>query len=278
MSVHMLEKALAVQNEKYLNLVKYNSIIEKISTLISNGMPVESFEISSSIAIIKSALNSLSGHDKEKTELEKIILKYNIPKNFKGGYEKFSSPEFFVENNFNWHNFVTSRHSIRKFKDKIISREIIYDIIRDAEYYPSACNRQPCKIYFSENKNTIDKIIKAGADNFIAKGFHDCFIVTCDRNLLLPSELNDQEFVNTGIFLGYLVLSIHAHGLGSCLCQFLQVNNRQNSIKKQFGLKDSEVIIAFVGFGEIEEKVLTACAARRPVESVAINLDNSNIF
>ena len=110
---------------------------------------------------------------------------------------------------------MSSRHSVRNFKDKIVSREVIYDIVRDALYCPSACNRQPFKVYFSENPGTVKRIIKAGVEPFFAEKVHDALIVTCDRALLNPAERNDQEYINGGIFLMSLVLSIHAHGLGS---------------------------------------------------------------
>ena len=79
--------------------------------------------------------------------------------------------------------------------------------------------------------------------------------------------------MNGGIFLAYLVMSIHAHGLGSCLFQFLQVNSRRNNIRKEFGISPSEVISAFIGIDEPEDEVLCACAQRRPAEEAAVCLD-----
>jgi nitroreductase len=274
MSVHMLEKALVMGNAKYLNAIKYHSLIENISQLIESGASPEEFNIAGSVAIIKSALGTLSGHEDEKKELESLIARHNISERFRGGIERIEASEIFSHINFDFHSFVSSRHSVRRFKNKIVSREVIYDIIRDAEHYPSACNRQPCKVYFSENPETISRIIRTGADRFVAPCVHDCLIVTCDRALLLPAERNDQEYINGGIFLAYLVMSVHAHGLASCLFQFLQVaSERQNQIRREFGIPESEVISAFLGIGEPEDEVICACAQRRPVEEIAVSLD-----
>ena len=192
---------------------------------------------------------------------------------FRGGAEKILSNEIFAHNDFDFGAFVRSRHSVRRFKDKIISREVIHDIVRDALYCPSICNRQPFKVYFSETSEIVKRIVKSIADEFVSPYVHDALIVTCDRSLLLPHELDDQEYVNGGIFLAYLVMSIHAHGLGSCLFQFLRVNSRQYSIRKEFGISPSEVISAFIGIEEPEDEVLCACAQRRPVEEAAVCLD-----
>lgn len=275
MSVHMLEKAMVMNNTKYLNAVNYDNLLENIANIIESGRNPEIFETAGSIAIIKSALNSLPEHEYEKLKLADIIAKYNVHENFSGGVKTLSREQIFMYNNFDFHGFVSSRHSIRKFKNKIIERKIIQSIINDAKFYPSACNRQPCKIYYSCNEQSIARIIKAIPDTFVTKEVHDAFIVTCDRNLLYSSELNDQEFVDSGIFLAFLVLSIHAHGLGSCIFQFLQADRRQAKIKREFNIKDNEVITAFIGFGEVEDENVIACAQRRPNDSIMIDIDNS---
>ena len=269
-SAHMLEKGLVMSNAKYLNLVNYSALIQNIAELIESGISANNFETAGSIAIIRSALNAISGHENEKKQLDSLIAKYNIPQNiFKGGCESFAKSEIFKYTPQNWREFVRTRHSIRKFKDSIISSEIINSIIDDAKYYPSACNRQPCKVYYSSNPKITAKILR-NCDGFVTgEGcVYNCFIVTCDRALFNTAELNDQELLNAGIFLGYLVMSIHAHGLGSCLFQFLQINRRQELIKREFGIKPSEIIAAFVGFGELDDEVITACAQRRPSDSI----------
>ena len=274
MSVHGIEKAMVIGNTKYLSAVNYDKLIENMTQLIELGVPPEDFTIAESAAIIISALNTISGHDDEKSRLEALISQHNIPTNLRGGIDIIPSAEILRHTDFDFHGFVSSRHSVRKFKDKIIPREVIYDIVRDALHCPSACNRQPFKVYFSDNKETIARIIRAVPDQFIASGFHDCLIVTCDRSLLNPAETDDQEYINGGIFLGYLAMSIHAHGLGSCLCQFLQKDRRQQKVKQEFGINSSEVIVGFVAFGELEEAVYCACAQRRNVEDVAVCLDD----
>ena len=272
MHIHQIEKAMAVGNTRYLETVKYPNILSKLEELLQLGMSPDNFTIKASAAVLRSALNQISGHEEDKKALEDFIAWHDIAMDFRGGVEKIPSSEIFAHNDFDFGAFVRARHSVRRFKDKIVSREVINEIVRDALYCPSICNRQPFRVYFSEKPETI-KRIKANTDGFVSPYVHDALIVTCDRSLLLPHEMNDQEYLNGGIFLAYLVMSIHAHGLGSCLFQFLQVNNRQDKIRREFGISPSEVISAFVGIGEPEDEVLCACAQRRAVEEVAVCLD-----
>ena len=273
MQVHQIEKALATRRVSYVDTIKYSPIIDKLSSLIASGISSQDFTIKECSAIINAALSQLTGHEDDKAKFSAFVKENDIALDFRGGIEAVPKTEIFSHNDFDFGAFVRSRHSVRRFKDKIISREVINDIVRDAMYCPSACNRQPFRVYFSENPETVKRIVKSIVDGFVSPYVHDALIVTCDRSLLLPHEMDDQEYVNGGIFLAYLVMSIHAHGLGSCLFQFLRVNSRQYSIRKEFGISPSEVISAFVGIGEPEDEVLCACAQRRPVEEVAVCLE-----
>ena len=272
MQVHGFEKALAVGKTKSLEAVKYSQLIGKLDELLRFGMSPDNFTIKECTAVISSVLGQLSGHDEDKKALADFIAWNDIAMDFKGGIDRVPKAEILAHSDFDFGEFVRSRHSVRRFKDKIISREVIHDIVRDALYCPSICNRQPFRVYFSENPDTVSRIVKNIPDSFVAQSVHDALIVTCDRSLLYPAERNDQEYLNGGIFLGYLVLSIHAHGLGSCLFQFLQASARQAKIRTEFGISPAEVISAFVGIGELEDEVLCACAQRRPVDEVAIEI------
>lgn len=275
MNIHGLEKAMVIGHEKYLSSVKYDKFIDNMSRLIQMGVPPDDFTIAESAAVIRSALATLPGHEEEKSQLESLISQYNIPMNLRGGIEVIPSAEILSHTDFDFHAFVSSRHSVRKFKDKIIPREVIEDIVRDALYCPSACNRQPFKVYFSEDRKKIAQIIKLGADGFLADGIHDCVIITCDKALQSMGEVDDQEYVNGGIFLGYLVMSVHAHGLGSCLFQCLRSSvTKQDKIRQAFGISRSEAIVCCMGIGELEDDVVCACAQRRNITDVAVCLDD----
>lgn len=100
-----------------------------------------------------------------------------------GHYKVDSLPE----GNWTWleyEKFIYSRHSFRDMK-KMASLNDVKDCVRLAIQSPSACNRQPWKVYITENKNMINKIKELVPGN---KGFEECvpnyLAVTCDRAFL----------------------------------------------------------------------------------------------
>lgn len=113
-----------------------------------------------------------------------------------------------------------NRHSIRAFSNEEITREELMRVIKTASYAPSACNRQPVKVYTSldaDKNNTISKYVPGN------KGFENdvpyYMIVTSNREYFGDSEFC-QWFVNGGIALAYITLSMFSEGIGSCIFQW----------------------------------------------------------
>ena len=56
---------------------------------------------------------------------------------------------------------IYNRRSVRKFKDQIISDEIIDELLKDAMAAPSACNKKPWEFYVIKDKDIQEKLKKA---------------------------------------------------------------------------------------------------------------------
>ncbi len=86
-NIHGLEKAMVIGHAKYLSAVKYDKLIDNMSRLIQMGVPPDDFTIAESAAVMKSALNTVSGHEEDKSRLASLISQHNIPMNLRGGIE-----------------------------------------------------------------------------------------------------------------------------------------------------------------------------------------------
>ena len=166
--------------------------------------------------------------------------------------------------------FISSRHSIRSFEDKPVDETVLRDAIEMAIHAPSACNRQPEKIYFTSDHIKSDQIKMLIPGN---KGFeNEIFnwaIITEDRCLF---GLNEplQWYVNGGIFLAYFVQSLHAYGIGSCIFQIPATHENTPKLRALLSIPEREAIIAAVGLGYPEEKNKFLAAERRPVDEVLV--------
>lgn len=101
--------------------------------------------------------------------------------------------------------FIQSRHSIRSYEKQPADAETVQKVIELACCAPSACNRQPVKVYVTTEPEKVKAVSALIPGN---KGFEEEIpnwaVVTTDRQIFGTSEPL-QWYVNGGIYLSYLV-------------------------------------------------------------------------
>lgn len=164
-------------------------------------------------------------------------------------------------------NFINGRHSVRSFDSTSVPQETLTQVVELAQSAPSACNRQPSRVYFSGPKSA--HVVSAAVRG--NKGFEQSIfqwaVITADTSLFSCAEY-DQWFINGGIYLQSFVLALKAYGIGSCIFQWV-VGDSGKEMRSSLGISANEVIIAVVGFGYPKETFARPVARRMPVSEVA---------
>lgn len=164
-------------------------------------------------------------------------------------------------------NFINGRHSVRSFDSAPVPQETLTQVVELAQSAPSACNRQPSRVYFSGPKSA--QVVSAAVRG--NKGFEQSIfqwaVITADTSLFSCAEY-DQWFINGGIYLQSFVLALKAYGIGSCIFQWV-VGDFGKEMRSSLGISANEVIIAVVGFGYPKETFARPVARRMPVSEVA---------
>ena len=183
----------------------------------------------------------------------------------KAGYEIYD-PYKDVYNNINLQcveDFIKGRHSVRTFKKDPVSSEIMNKVLELAACAPSACNRQPSRVYWTSQSDKVAELDKLVPGN---KGFENAIpnwaIITSNRRLFGRTE-SLQWYVNGGIFVAYFVNALQAYGLGSCIFQIPITFETIPQIRKIANIPDNEAIVCMVGFGYPKESLKHIMADRR---------------
>ena len=134
-----------------------------------------------------------------------------------------------------------------------------------ARMAPSACNRQPVKVYYSLNEKKNKQISNLVPGN---NGFNNAIpyfmIVTSSKSYFGLFEYN-QWYVNGGIFLGYLRLAFHSHNLGSCIFQW-GLRAPEKELRELCQIPYCESIVAIVGFGYYAAETTVIQAQRKSIQ------------
>lgn len=154
--------------------------------------------------------------------------------------------------------FMESRRSVRWFTDREVDESILENVVQSALCAPSACNRQPCKVYFAKGESAAVVANEVRGNRGFESSIHQFAVVTCDRAMFSGAEIY-QWYVNGGIFLYSLLLSFHANNIDSCVFQWL-AGDIGAEMRTLLSIPEREAIVGVIGFGypHKDAKVLAA--------------------
>ena len=153
-------------------------------------------------------------------------------------------------------SFIKSRHSCRDYQNRIVSKDDIRAAISLALKCPSACNRQVtnCYVYQSKELQTI--------------------VLTANIRAYDFGEFNDW-FVSPSIFAGYLSLTLHLYGIGSCIYrkQLYGRHPYNEEMRRICNIPEDEMIVVELRFGYYKDSFKVAVSNRHSVDDVVFFVD-----
>lgn len=246
MRVHIIEKSF-VTMEPNVNVIERNIdlLIKELNEIIILKEKKDESQtiVDLGISAIKLATDNNKISLEKRKRWEQFINKYDVncvkPISIIKGER--------ISEYMGYFDFCTKRYSVRKFKRTTISIEVIQDIIKIANLCPSACNRQPCKVYFTED-NT--KVYDIRPDKTVTKEIYNYLIITVNKSLFSKNEVL-WPWINAGIYLESLIMAIHSKGLGSCIFGNMKYSTTDCNFRRVAKIPDNEDIVAYIGFGEL---------------------------
>lgn len=155
---------------------------------------------------------------------------------------------------------ITGRRSIRKYKDELVSREVINAIMEEAKFTQSWKNLQIARFTFVQDADTIEKLAKDGVNDFI----YNVKTLQKAKNVLVlsfvkgksgklsdededyaTSKGNEWEVFDAGIACQTFALAAYNHGIGTCVMGIIDDKN----IAQIVNLPEEETVAALITFG-----------------------------
>ena len=272
---HSLEKGLGIPSpRKKFGLGKATALLNELEAYVVNGGNIYRYAFSESVGILDAYFKYTDNDISEYTGRINALKKLRVEK-YEAGIKKINNiQELYRQVNIEQvKKFICTRHSIRSYEQEIINEDLLNKILELASYAPSACNRQPVKVYWASEINIINKISELIPGN---TGFENEIpnwaIITTDRNMFGAGETL-QWYINGGIYLAYFVEALHAYHIGSCIFQIPATHKNTTELRRIMKIPKQEAIIAAVGFGypKNENKVLVA--SRRPIRETKIKCE-----
>lgn len=290
--VHSVEKGLGLKNTKPGHSAKQvKNLINKMFGYIERGYNPLDFAFKETYRVIKSYIEYQKKFDTSKfLEFEEIERKFdvltkrldpdlveNIEHSLNGGAYVVPLEELLSGKKFDLKSFLKTRHSIRMYKNLPLSQSEIEKAVELANMSPSACNRQPSKVYFTSERKIVDRVdeLITGSSGF--KGEIPNYIIVTTNRACFMNEEQYQWYINGGIYLSYLTLALHSLGIGNCIMQWKAFYKTEDELKKLMGISSYEAIIAVVGCGYYQEDTKCIYAQRKTVNDTLSIVGNGHV-
>lgn len=253
---------------------KFQSIVLKIETYVSD------FGVDDTVLWAHATLTSyLAFHrvnDMPLLDLEQVQadqadrLEIRVdPGN--GGSEQVTSKEVKSAVDFDFDAFLRNRHSVRQYTREPLADDLIRQIVANAQQSPNVCNRQTCRVYAFNDRETVKKIMPLQSGNAgFRKEISTVFVVTSNLdNFNLVGE-RYQGWIDGGIFAMTLALSIHAKGLGACFLNWSVEKEVDVAFRETLGIPENEIVITLMSAGHLKDCFRVPFSSRKPLDDVLI--------
>ena len=146
-----------------------------------------------------------------------------------------------------------TRRSVRKYQDKPIDKDTIREIIKAAQYSPTAHNRQPWEFLVVDDREILANLRHIQRWTSFAKDAA-CVVFVCgDIDKSFNRNKDDEKWscidVDCAIATENLMLAAWAKGIGSCYCGAAPMQKVVDALKEHLNLPDNIRPFAIVPMG-----------------------------
>lgn len=158
-------------------------------------------------------------------------------------------------------NAILTRRSVRQFDgSKEISREDLEDVIKAAQYAPSAHNMQPWEFVVITDKEQMASLRHVQPWTSFAKDASAVVLVCGDTNQAFSRHKEDESWnysdIDCSLATQNLLLAAHAKGIGTCFCGAAPMPKVIAGLQEMFALPENirPLSIVVLGYAKDEPK------------------------
>jgi nitroreductase len=150
------------------------------------------------------------------------------------------------------------RRSVRWYSDKTVPLELVNKATKIASFAPSACNRQPYRFLFCNEKEKATKIAEcAGGTAGFAENIPAIIVIVGDLSSYPYERDRHLIYIDGSLAAMQLMLALETIGLSSCPINWPDVEQSEIKLRNIIKLKNYErvVMLLAVGYADYTGKI-----------------------
>jgi len=175
---------------------------------------------------------------------------------------------FFSKRSSDFYEFSNSRHSCRDYDGTPVPIDTIDKAVQLAQNAPSACNRQPARIYVIESKEKMRQVLNLHGGN---RGFAekiDKLIMICGYIPCYNSAERDCVYTDCGIFAMNLAYALHYYGVGACILNWSVTPEKDKAARNIIPVPEEEVICSLISCGNVPNKFKVCNSGKKDLNRI----------
>jgi nitroreductase len=162
-----------------------------------------------------------------------------------------------------------ARRSVRDYAPGEVSIRDVEQAVTLAALSPTACNRQPCKVYLVDDAARIASVLALQNGN---RGFGHKVpllgILAVELSGFFDGSERHQPYIDGGLFAMSLMLALRAQGLGSCPLNWCVAPSTDRQLHKLAGIPESQVVTMMLAIGYPVPDCVVPRSARRDLSTI----------
>lgn len=267
---HSLEKGMGSENPRVFGKEKMTDLLQLLDCYIKNGGSTDSYAFITGVNTVRSYVlyfNHMNWKLEKPDEIDKFLDQFKDVEDIQVGSYVVEKQEIIPTVKYN--DIISTRHSVRKFKNKRLSNSDILQAVDSALLTPTACNRQMVHINYVKDEKLSRKVISMcqGFSGFDVDSIN-LFIVTFDVNANYFIGERNQGWLNVGLVSMNFVNALHSIGIGSCFNQFGSTFKEEEKIKELLQIPENERIGVLISTGYYEDEVRVLYSHRKKAADI----------
>jgi len=267
---HTLEKGLSFKMPKFhFGVDRIKIIIKLLDEFIRKGYDINNIFYNSAVSVLQEYVQWHKLHNKNVSWLEDKIKKYPVKAHKLGGTIQVRRDAYLKSGKGNFEDLAHSRKSIRDYTKKNVDLSIIKKAIELAQLSPSACNRQPARVYVVNNKDKLYEVLQLQNGNRgFSKSINKVLVVCADSSVYRGSTELFAPLVDGGVFAMSLVYSLQYYGLGTCILNWFSSMRNDKKLHKILGIPSSEKVILLIAVGHLPRTLKVTKSTKKPAKDI----------
>lgn len=173
----------------------------------------------------------------------------------------------------NFKDLALARRSVRSFDPQQVPVDRIHTALELALLSPSACNRQPCKVYLVQDESKKKELLALQNGN---RGFGHLIptlaIIVADTGVFFDASERHEPYIDGGLFSMSFMYALASQGVATCCLNWCVAPENDKQLKRLLGIPANEVVVMLMAVGHPAEETYVPKSPRKETKKQIIEV------